>query len=552
MASKINLLLSCVGGCLFLATAAPSWGKPIGATLSGQVSSADEGPMDGVLVSAHKDGSTITTTVVTDKRGGFSFPADRLSPGHYALTIRAIGYELRRPQSADVTAGKKVTENLILAKATDLAAQLSNAEWMVSFPIPNAQKAFIPNCTGCHTLARPADSTLTQQQWPAIIKLMASFSAESTPAAPQPLPAGPRKPKPTFLAAASKVLANINLSHGPKRTYSLKTLPRPQGRATHVIITEYALPRKSWLPHDVILGDHGNVWFSDFGNQFVGELNPSTGKVTPIAIPLLKPDSPKGSLDLEKDPAGNIWVAMMYQGAIAEINPKTHAVKVFKIPAKYQNKSTQESFVSPQHSNVDGYVWTNDQDQHTLIRLNLKTGKFGKMHPETDAKGVRIPAYQIPTDRKNNVYLLNFGGTRIGYFNKKTDIASGFTTPSPNSRPRRGEVDSKDRLWFAEFGANRIGRFDPMSQKITEWELPTPWSDPYDVAYSSKFHEVWSGSMLTDMVDRLNLKTGKVTEYLLPKKTNIRRIYLDKRGVRPVLWLGNNHGAEIVKVEPLD
>ena len=50
------------------------------AALSGQVSSADEGVMEGVLVSAKKDGSTITTTVVTNAQGRYSFPADRLAP----------------------------------------------------------------------------------------------------------------------------------------------------------------------------------------------------------------------------------------------------------------------------------------------------------------------------------------------------------------------------------------------------------------------------------------------------------------------------------------
>ncbi len=46
--------------------------------LSGQVSSAQEGAMEGVLVSAKKEGSTITTTVVSNTQGHFSFPADRL------------------------------------------------------------------------------------------------------------------------------------------------------------------------------------------------------------------------------------------------------------------------------------------------------------------------------------------------------------------------------------------------------------------------------------------------------------------------------------------
>ncbi len=63
----------------------------ISQTLSGSVSSAEEGAMEGVLVSAQKDGSPIIVTVVSDEHGGFRFPDGRLSPGHYTLRIRAVG-----------------------------------------------------------------------------------------------------------------------------------------------------------------------------------------------------------------------------------------------------------------------------------------------------------------------------------------------------------------------------------------------------------------------------------------------------------------------------
>ena len=43
--------------------------------LTGQVTSAEEGPMEGVVVSAKKDGSTISVSVVTDAQGRFAFPA---------------------------------------------------------------------------------------------------------------------------------------------------------------------------------------------------------------------------------------------------------------------------------------------------------------------------------------------------------------------------------------------------------------------------------------------------------------------------------------------
>jgi virginiamycin B lyase len=34
--------------------------------------------------------------------------------------------------------------------------------------------------------------------------------------------------------------------------------------------------------------------------------------------------------------------------------------------------------------------------------------------------------------------------------------------------------------------------------------------------------------------------------------TNIRNIWIDDETTRVILWFGNNHGAAIVKLEPLD
>lgn len=119
--------------------------------LTGKVTSAEEGAMEGVLVSAKRAGSTITTTVFTDANGRYGFPASRLSPGHYTIRIRATGYDLAGPASADLPANDPVTLDLKLRKTTDLAAQLTNAEWLMSFPGTAGQKSSIQNCSHCHT-----------------------------------------------------------------------------------------------------------------------------------------------------------------------------------------------------------------------------------------------------------------------------------------------------------------------------------------------------------------------------------------------------------------
>ena len=63
--------------------------------------------MEGVLVSAKKEGSTITTTVVSDQQGAYSFPSARLEPGKYTISIRAIGYRLDGAKTVDVAGGRR-------------------------------------------------------------------------------------------------------------------------------------------------------------------------------------------------------------------------------------------------------------------------------------------------------------------------------------------------------------------------------------------------------------------------------------------------------------
>ena len=41
-------------------------------------------------------------------------------------------------------------------------------------------------------------------------------------------------------------------------------------------------------------------------------------------------------------------------------------------------------------------------------------------------------------------------------------------------------------------------------------------------------------------------------QYLLPKTTNIRRVLVDNSTTPVTFWVGSNHGASIVKLEPLD
>jgi streptogramin lyase len=112
-------------------------------------------------------------------------------------------------------------------------------------------------------------------------------------------------------------------------------------------------------------------------------------------------------------------------------------------------------------------------------------------------------------------------------------------------------MDAQGRVWFAEFAANKVAMFDPAKESFREWDAPTPHTYPYDV-FVDRNGELWSGSMSSDRILRFDPASGKSLEYLLPRQTNVRRVFVDNRTKPVTFWVGSNHGASIIRLTPLD
>jgi len=517
--------------------------------LTGTVTSAAEGPMEGVLVSAKQSGSTVTVTVVSDQQGRYRFPASKLQPGQYALAVRAVGYELESPKSVTVSPGATAAD-LKLAKVTDISGQLSDAEWLASMPGTDAQKKQFLDCAGCHSIQRAVMSRYTADELvPVLIRMRSAYVNNSTPLFPQRR-AKATPPSPEQVRGFAEYIASINLSQGPWK-YPLKTFPRPKGQATHVVITEYDLPRRAIEPHDVTVDKAGMVWFSDFGEQVLGMLDPKTAKVTEYQVPTIKQGAPNGMLDLEWDKNGNIWLANMFQGGIQQFNPQTKQFKTWALPAPWQGDESQQTFLTP--PGPDGKMWVKDNGTQHIFKFDPVAGTWQPYGPAKDSTH-QFDTYQIWADSHNNVYAADFTGCcggNIAKWDTNTGALTIYPTPTQVSRPRRGRLDAQERLWFAEYAANRVAMLDPKTGKITEWEMATPWTSPYDVV-TDKSGVLWTGSMWTDRITRLDPKTGKMIEYLLPRETNIRRVFVDNSTTPVTFWVGNNHQAKVTKLEPLD
>src|ERR1700722_16487389 len=163
---RTKLMLSMTAGlAVILSQGASHQAWAAGAALTGQVSSAEEGNMEGVVVSAKKPDSTVMVSVTTDAQGRYSFPESRLEPGQYILAFRAVGYDIAAPTPARVPPVGTATADIKLQKTKNPASQLTNAEWMMSIPGTEDQKALLLNCTSCHTLERVVRSTQDAAEW---------------------------------------------------------------------------------------------------------------------------------------------------------------------------------------------------------------------------------------------------------------------------------------------------------------------------------------------------------------------------------------------------
>src|SRR5438034_7293355 len=253
-------------------------------SLTGHIKSDDEGLMEGVAVSARRAGSNMTLTAPSNAKGVYSFPQNRLEGSEYSITVRAVGYDLASPVTVAVSPQSPATLDLQLRKLPDISSQLTNAEWLMSVPGTEQQKNGVSGCVSCHTLQRSFNSGRDADEFVQVMVRMAGYAPGSNPLKPQRRVDQIEPINPERFRKQAEWLAAVNLSSVNKWEYALKTLPRPTGRATRVIITEYDLPRKVAMPHDVIVDASGTAWYSDFGSQYLGKLEPSTGKVAEYAL----------------------------------------------------------------------------------------------------------------------------------------------------------------------------------------------------------------------------------------------------------------------------
>jgi streptogramin lyase len=521
--------------------------------------------MEGVLVGAKREGSNMTIGVVSNASGVYAFPQGRLEPGSYTITIRAAGYVMPA-KSVQVTNSGAPTTDLRLEKASvlEIALQLTSAEWLASYPLPEKTKYdTMRDCTRCHSHVKPAMSLYDAGTGAYVVQRMI-YSSGSTPASYQ-LPAntvtnwgrpgGVMGTEPTaFHRQQAEAMAAVNLSKGVWQ-YPFKTLPRPKGKETQVVYTMYELKRPLAKPHDVEVGIDGWVYYNDFNDNIIGKLNPKTGETKEYSFPYMGEKgsfTPIGNRTMMHDGNGKFYLGTQNQLGPAIFDAKSETFDIYKFSG---------AMTIAQNSHVDGWAWNGGAGAQ-LSRVQFK-GKGEIVREMVRAERGSLGAYDIATDSKNNVYGGDRTSTSIWKVDAKTLAPSFYPIPaqprggegSLGGGMRRGTVDSKDRMWWGGFDGGFVGMLDtsqPAGKDMKLFPIAMPWFQPY-IAENDDAGYVWTGSISADRVARMNEATGEWNVFILPRETNLRHLHVQRStsGGLSSVWVGMNHQARIVHVEPL-
>src|SRR5919198_389625 len=100
----------------------------------------------------------------------------------------ASGYALGQAVTVQFSPPRQTTADVQLVKAHDIAAQLTNAEWLASFPGTEQEKASVRGCAHCHSLELVARSRHDADEFVKVVERMSGYPPLAFPLMPQRTP----------------------------------------------------------------------------------------------------------------------------------------------------------------------------------------------------------------------------------------------------------------------------------------------------------------------------------------------------------------------------
>jgi virginiamycin B lyase len=541
----IFVVAATFAGALALAGSVPASAQASHKLLGGPkgvVKSAAGDLLEGMMVQLISNKSAVRTTVYSNQDGRYEFPV--LEPGAYTLRIALPRefhpfvkekVEISGATALDDIVLSRITSAELLPPSPEIAAQMTGSEWLQTLAgTAEEKRLFTVYCNFCHSYQQIFRNRYDAASWSKIVFRMTHGAGSPLINVREPGRLPPEEEK-----KLANWLATVRAPDA--RDPPFVTLPRPQGRQTRAIITEYQLPRLELATHDVTGAPDGSIWYSTHRSSYIGRLDPKTGVVKEFHIPLEGKGVLPGTHWINVDANGIVWGTENWAHNIYRFNPKTEEFK--RIPWK-----VTEPVNSPAVGNVafdrDGFLWR-ARDKR-VAKVNAETGEIATSYPTKKFAGTYGSAMSW-----DGRYFGGGAWPRDGVVVVDSKTGEVFEPDtSPNSGPARGEFDPAGNYWAGGRGGALI-EFNIAEKRIHEYKAPTPYISFY-TAKADKNGEVWGGELQGGRYARFNPKTQMWTEYVLPEPYGHDRESWIDNSTDPVTVWYVDHDGWIVRIQPLE
>jgi len=305
-------------------------------------------------------------------------------------------------------------------------------------------------------------------------------------------------------------------------------------------VAEYSVPGSN--PKGITAGPDGNIWFTEYGTNRIGRINPEDG-----AIKHFGPVSKGSPNDITAEPDGKIWFtestnwigSSTPDGIINEFEIKSDGIPggiPYGITAGEGPDGNQWCWFTEDASNKIGRI---SHDGSTIKEIPLAAG--------SNPKG-------ITAGPDGNIWFTEYGTSRIGYIDpydltytpKEIPLAAG-------SNPEGITAGPDGNIWFTEYGTNRIGCIDIQSDTYAlreEYQVTTAGSRPSNITMIADY--LWfteNGGTGKDKIGWMDTEGYCLGEYAL-RKTVPRRPYDITAGPDDNLWFSADLANSIGCVTP--
>lgn len=493
--------------------------------LSGAVRDDYGRPVTGAAVKIRNPERGVTVTVFS-RNGKYSAP--ELYPGRSEVTAELGGHEVGRTAAVRIAPGKTTALNLALRPMPPI---LTAADWIATLPDDGdgTKQLVVNRCVNCHGPVRFVVRRFDRLTWKKVILDMGRIEETRKPGYSEISDEQAMAAKGEEIERLSGYLARHFGPGEPGVKMPEAVAYRSTGGETDVVITQFDIPTRTAVPHNVAVDSRGQVWFVERFADKVGVLDPQTAAFREFPIPTGA--RPHGVLP---DRDGFVWWTESRGNHLGRLDPRTGQMKRYPLP---QERSSPHSLSLGR----DGSIWMTQIGGNRVASFDPGTERF-KEYP-VPTKQSR--PYGIAVDSHGHVWFCEFTGDKIGRLDPATGTIKEYAPPTPHSGPRRLALDRSGRVWFTEYNTSKIARLDQDTGEIREWTIPTPDSGPYDIVVDLRGN-VWFDEFTANKIVRFDPATARFDEFPLPgADSQVRKMALDPAGA---VWLSEYTGSRMVRV----